>query len=265
MGYVARAGGVKSPKSATVCRIYNLWIGGRGWLAAAQDRYLNCAAGCGGRVLLLEYLGAKVGRHLTQAGVDAVSVCDSCQPGDEAGERRSKVYESWFAYSPDAPAELVLAPLGGIESVWNRDERRQLFRKVSANLSEGGRFLFDAKYWGQNPDNALNGLSRLALDERGADGASVLVWETWRNVGVGGATAELALAVETVCPDGVVKKKKYARFLRAVLDPVELREDLLSAGFKIEGVYGGFAFEPLAEGVEAQFWMASKTAEGAAP
>lgn len=258
MRYVARAGGLRSPKSANACRIYNLWIGGSGWLAVAHDRYLDCAATCKGGVLLLEYLGIPVGGRLAEAGIGAVSVCESCQAENVDGKCQRVVCDSWSSYSAATPAGLVMAPLGGIESVWSREERQRLFERVNANLSRGGRFLFDAKYWGVSPCDNLNGLSRLALDERGADGTSLLIWETWRNAGVGKAAAELTLALETVCPDGVVKKKKYARFLRAVLDPTEVREDLISAGFAIDGVYGGFAGEPLEEGAATQFWSASK-------
>lgn len=263
MRYVARTGLPKSPKNTTAGKILGLWLGGKSWIAAARDRYLGCAAECAGEVVVLECFEPSVGLHLSRAGLKVASVGEFTLPGAMDTANRRVIPGGWQEFTIPKPCELVAIPLMGVDSLWCREERKALFGRICANLSEGGRFVFDARCWGPSPAEKLSGLSRLVLDERGSDGGALLMWETWRKAGVGAGVAELTLAVETVCPDGVVKRKKYARLLRAMLEPSELELDLCGAGFKVERVEGGFRGEQLEDGSEVQFWLARKNGGGA--
>lgn len=255
---LCRAGGGGPPGGFTQRDLYSLWFAGKPFLAEAKDWYTAFAGRTEGQCQICESYRPLIGPHLSATGIEVKQILVG-RTEEGADAHPGTAYVSRWDLCPEgSPVGLIAAPLGSFETAWRRDARRTALIRLSRNLSEGGRLLLDVINWGGTPEHNFDGLQRLALDQRDAQGGSLLIWESWRLAGTASGAAELGLAAEAVSPDGVVWKKRYARFLCAVIDPDELEEQAAGAGLVKEALFGGFDGEPFSPEAPRQVWVFRK-------
>lgn len=238
---------------------YSLWLSGKPILAKARDWYRTLASSCPGPVEVCECHHPLIGPYLATGGIDIRQLIVGRAESDGGIATTQSRFARWEKYPEGEPVGLVALPLGCIETAWRREARREAFARIRRNLSEGGRLVLDARNRGGFPEKRQYGIQRLSLEQRDATGGSILLWETWRPASAGHNVFELGLAAEAVSAEGVVQKKRYARFLFSALSPLELEEDADAAGLSVESAFGGFSGEPLGSGDEgSQVWVFRK-------
>lgn len=254
----SRAVGGEQPGGFPQGDFYPLWLGGKPILSEARDWYINLAVACSRPVEICEFLQPLIGPGLAEAGIEARQVIAGKVDAEAADGDRVARFARWEKYPPGSPVGLVALPLGCIESAWRREVRLEALKRITGNLAGGGRLVLDARNGGRLPEEERYGVQRLALEQRDAAGGSLLLWESWRLAGAAKNVFELRLAAEAVTADGVVQKKRYARYLFASIEPTEMEADAKEAGLEVESLTGGFAGEPFRPGAGRQIWVFRK-------
>ncbi|HBY97927.1 MAG TPA: hypothetical protein DEP84_28970, partial [Chloroflexi bacterium] len=145
------------------------------------------------------------------------------------------------------------------------DDQQAALANVRRQLRLGGRlalalFVPDVT-WLAMAVGPNAGAVRFLAELPGSDGAPpAAVYEHRRTLPFE-QIIERHLLVETLAPDGGTLERYRHQTRLAYLWPREVRSLLVLAGFKIEGLYGGFRHEPFGPESRQQVWVARKVQE----
>lgn len=225
--------------------------------ALGEDVALYCElarAGGGGPVLELGCGTGRVLAGLVRSGHAAVGV-DESRPMLARAEERLRAIDPaaarWQLVAADARElalaerfRLALAPLDLLGYFPTADDQLGVLGAVRHHLYPEGQFVLDVAF----PPGAFLGQPEGVLvhqwSRREPDGALASKW--WlRQIDAARQLQHLTALYDVAAPDGTLRRWVHELSLRYYYR-YELEWLLQRAGFRVEGVYGGYALEELA-------------------
>jgi SAM-dependent methyltransferase len=252
---------------AGFAEIYDAWVATAPVTAHHVPFYVSEFARAGGPCVELGVGNGRISIEAAKRGVDITGVDVSPAMLALTRERaaaagvadRVRLIEADFrAFHLPAPASLVALPFHTLGHMVTLEDKSALFGHVRDELAPGGRFVFDMLVFDPKYASERAGSAELRAEFRdAATGEDVVVWQSVR-YDRAKQTMRLVAWADRLDSDGFVTKRRYSRMNFSWIDPSQVRELLLAAGFEIEHCWGGFGRTPLTPESKTQIWVARK-------
>jgi SAM-dependent methyltransferase len=247
--------------------IYDAWIATAPVTAHHVPFYVSEFTRAGGPCVELGVGNGRITIEAAKRGVDITGV--DVSPAMLALTRgraaaagvadRIRLVEADFrSFHLPAPASLVALPFHTLGHMVTLDDKAALFSHVRDELAPGGRFVFDMFVFDPKyaSDRASNAQLRAEFRDA-ATGDDVVLWEAVR-YDMARQSMRVVVWTDRLDAEGGVKARRYLRMNFSWIDPSQVRERLVAAGFEIENCWGAFGRTPLTPESKTQIWIARR-------